>query len=207
MQDFIYYNKNGLDFPVSEKIQVTTSLDGLDSQTFLISNTKDVKSEFVANEIDFYIKNSQDNLPNKISNVLKLYEINGVKFDFAQDIPQNGKISNSLMIIYENLDDYNNFVKNLNKDEFELYRVEEKLIKDDIGCNSVYAPYAFIDAENTITAVARMVTDFIIKKGDFLDQAWTMFGDLELNQHLINPKINMNDSYSILKRDFDGNKL
>lgn len=84
---------------------------------------------------------------------------------------------------------------------------EEKLTKDDIGCNSVYAPYAFIDAENTITAVARMVTDFIIKKGDFLDQAWTMFGDLELNQHLINPKINMNDSYSILKRDFDGNKL
>lgn len=84
---------------------------------------------------------------------------------------------------------------------------EEKLIKDDIGCNSVYAPYAFIDAENTITAVARMVTDFIIKKGDFLNQAWTMFGDLELNQHLINPKLNMNDSYSILKRDFDGNKL
>jgi ferredoxin len=130
MQDFIYYNKNGLDFPVSEKIQVTTSLDGLDNQTFLISNTKDVKSEFVANEIDFYIKNSQDNLPNKISNVLKLYEINGVKFDFAQDIPQNDKISNSLMIIYENLDDYNNFVKNLNKDEFELYRVEEKFIKE-----------------------------------------------------------------------------
>lgn len=84
---------------------------------------------------------------------------------------------------------------------------EEELIKDDIGCNSVYAPYAFIDAENTIAAVARMVTDFIIKKGDFLNQAWTMFGDLELNQHLINPKLNMKDSYSILKRDFDGNKL
>lgn len=84
---------------------------------------------------------------------------------------------------------------------------EEELIKDDIGCNSVYAPYAFIDAENTIVAVARMVTDFIIKKGDFLNQAWTMFGDLELNQHIINPKLNMNDSYSILKRDFDGNKL
>ena len=25
MQEFIYYNKNGLDFPLSEKIQVTTT--------------------------------------------------------------------------------------------------------------------------------------------------------------------------------------
>ena len=55
MQDFIYYNKNGLDFPVSEKIQVTTSLDGLDNQTFLISNTKDVKSELNSYKITYAI--------------------------------------------------------------------------------------------------------------------------------------------------------
>ena len=84
---------------------------------------------------------------------------------------------------------------------------EEKLIKDDIGCNSVYAPYAFIDAENTITAVARMVTDFIIKKDDFTNQAWTIFGDFEENKNLINDKYSKLDSYSILKRDFNGNKL
>ena len=29
MQEYIYYNKNGLDFPLSEKIQVTTSLDDI----------------------------------------------------------------------------------------------------------------------------------------------------------------------------------
>ena len=29
MQEFIYYNKNGLDFPLSEKIQVTTNLDDI----------------------------------------------------------------------------------------------------------------------------------------------------------------------------------
>lgn len=130
MQEFIYYNKNGLDFPLNEKIQVTTNLDDIKDKNFLISNTKDVKSELIAFEIDFYIKNSNDNFSKKIENVLKLYEINGIKFDFAQDIPQNIKISNSLMIIYENLEDYNSFVKNLKKDEFELYRVEEKLIKE-----------------------------------------------------------------------------
>ncbi len=130
MQEFIYYNKNGLDFPLNEKIQVTTNLDDIKDKNFLISNTKDVKSELIAFEIDFYIKNSNDNFSKKIENVLKLYEINGNKFDFAQDISQNLKISNSLMIIYENLEDYNSFVKNLKKDEFELYRVEEKLIKE-----------------------------------------------------------------------------
>ncbi len=130
MQEYIYYNKNGLDFPLSEKIQVTTNLDDLEGKSFLISNSNELKSEFIANEIDFYIKNSQDNFSDKISNVLKLYEINGIKFDFAQDISQDLHISNSLMVIYENVEDYNNFVKNLKKDEFELYRVEEKLIKE-----------------------------------------------------------------------------
>jgi ferredoxin len=130
MQEFIYYNKNGLDFPLNEKIQVTTNLDDIKDKNFLISNTKDVKSELIAFEIDFYIKNSNDNFSKKIENVLKLYEINGIKFDFAQDIPQNIKISNSLMIIYENIEDYNSFASNLKKDEFELYRVEEKLIKE-----------------------------------------------------------------------------
>ena len=61
MQEFIYYNKNGLDFPLSEKIQVTTNLDDIKDKSFLISNSKDVNSEFIASEIDFYIKNSQDN--------------------------------------------------------------------------------------------------------------------------------------------------
>ena len=74
MQEYIYYNKNGLDFPLSEKIQVTTNLDDIKEKSFLISNSKDVNSEFIASEIDFYIKNSQDDLSKKIQNVLKLYD-------------------------------------------------------------------------------------------------------------------------------------
>ena len=130
MQEFIYYNKNGLDFPLSEKIQVTTNLDDIKDKSFLISNSKDVKSEFIASEIDFYIKNSQDNLSKKIQNVLKLYEINGVKFDFAQDLEENIEISNSLMIIYDDIEEFSSFSKNLSKDEFDLYKVESKLIKE-----------------------------------------------------------------------------
>ena len=79
MQEFIYYNASGLDFPISEKIFVTTNIDEVKNKNFLISNSNDINCELVASEIDFYIKNSQDNLSDKIKNVSELYEIAATK--------------------------------------------------------------------------------------------------------------------------------
>ena len=45
MQEFIYYNASGLDFPVSEKIFVTTNIEDTKNKNFLISNSKDINSE------------------------------------------------------------------------------------------------------------------------------------------------------------------
>ncbi|RBQ30371.1 4Fe-4S ferredoxin [Arcobacter sp. FW59] len=130
MQEFIYFNNGALDFPLNEKIQVVTNSEDLKDNTYLISNSINAKSEFLAPEIDFYIKNSKDSLASKITNVSALYEINATKFDFSQDLPQNIEISNSLMIIYDDIEDYKSFIENLNKNEFELYKVESKLIKE-----------------------------------------------------------------------------
>jgi molybdopterin-synthase adenylyltransferase len=115
-----------------------------------------------------------------------------------------GSVGGHAMFIKTKVD---NFSEIIGKLKIVADGKEKELIKDDIGCNSVYAPYAFIDAENTITAVARMVTDFIIKKDDFVNQNWTILGNLEENKSLINTKYLENDSYSVLKRDFNGNKL
>src|SRR5574344_3078707 len=106
MQEYIYYNKNGLDFPLNEKIQVTTSLDDIKEKSFLISNSKDVNSEFIASEIDFYIKNSQDDLSKKIRNVLKLYDINATRFDFAQDISHSVDVSKEVLLITKTQEEY-----------------------------------------------------------------------------------------------------
>ena len=133
MQEFIYYNKNGLDFPLSEKIQVTTSLDDIKDKSFLISNSKDVNSEFIASEIDFYIKNSQDNLSKKIENVLKLYEINATRFDFAQDISHSVDISKEVLLITKNQDEYDLFTSKLSKDDFELFKIDETILKTISG--------------------------------------------------------------------------
>ncbi|MGJ0312923.1 4Fe-4S dicluster domain-containing protein [Aliarcobacter cryaerophilus] len=133
MQEFIYYNKNGLDFPLSEKIQVTTNLDDIKDKSFLISNSKDVSSEFIASEIDFYIKNSQDNLSKKIQNVLKLYEINATRFDFAQDISHSVDISKEVLLITKNQEEYDLFTSQLSKDDFELFRIDETILKTISG--------------------------------------------------------------------------
>ncbi|MDX4026650.1 4Fe-4S binding protein [Aliarcobacter skirrowii] len=133
MQEFIYYNKNGLDFPLSEKIQVTTNLDDIKDKSFLISNSKDVNSEFIASEIDFYIKNSQDNLSKKIQNVLKLYEINATRFDFAQDISHSVDVSKEVLLITKNQEEYDLFTSQLSKDDFELFRIDETILKTISG--------------------------------------------------------------------------
>lgn len=133
MQEYIYYNKNGLDFPLSEKIQVATSLDDIKDKSFLISNSKDVNSEFIASEIDFYIKNSQDNLSKKIQNVSKLYEINATRFDFAQDISHSVDVSKEVLLITKNQDEYDLFTSKLSKDDFELFRIDETILKTISG--------------------------------------------------------------------------
>ena len=53
-------------------------------------------------EIDFYIKNSQDDLSKKIQNVLKLYDINATRFDFAQDISHSVDVSKEVLLITKN---------------------------------------------------------------------------------------------------------
>ena len=129
MQEYIYYNKNGLDFPLSEKIQVATSLDDIKEKSFLISNSKYVNSEFIASEIDFYIKNSQDDLSKKIQNVLKLYEINATRFDFAQDISHSVDVSKEVLLITKTQEEYDLFTSQLSKDDFELFRIDETILK------------------------------------------------------------------------------
>jgi ferredoxin len=133
MQEFIYYNASGLDFPVSEQIFVTSNIEDTKNQKFLISNTREISSELSAQEIDFYIKNSQDNLSNKIKNVLKLYEIAATKYDFALDIPYSAEISNEVLLIINSQDEYDSFLSNIEAKDFELFSISADILKSISG--------------------------------------------------------------------------
>ncbi len=133
MQEFIYYNASGLDFPVSEQIFVTTNIEDTKNKNFLISNTNEIECELTAQEIDFYIKNSQDNLPNKIKNISKLYEIAATKYDLALDIPFSAEISNYVLLITQNQEEYESFISNTNAKDFELFSISEDILKSISG--------------------------------------------------------------------------
>lgn len=133
MQEFIYYNPKGLDFPVSEEIFVTTNIEDSKNKNFIISNTKEISSELTAQEIDFYIKNSQDNLSNKIKNVSKLYEIAATKYDFAQDISYSQEVSNQLLLITNTQEEYEEFISKIEAKDFELFSINENIIKNISG--------------------------------------------------------------------------
>ena len=133
MQEFIYYNPKGLDFPVSEEIFVITNIEDAKDKSFIISNTKEISSELTAQEIDFYIKNSQDNLSTKIKNVSKLYEIAVTKYDLAQDISYTQEVSNELLLITNTQEEYDSFVSKVKSNDFELFAINENIIKNISG--------------------------------------------------------------------------
>ena len=133
MQEFIYYNPKGLDFPISEEILVTTNIEDTKDKDFLISNTKEVQSELNADEIDFYIKNTQDSTSLKIENVLKLYEIAASKYDFAQDISYSQEVSKQLLLITNSKEEYEAFTACIKPDDFELFFVKEDIVKQISG--------------------------------------------------------------------------
>ena len=133
MQEFIYYSASELDFPLNEQIFVTTNFEDTKNKNFLISNTKEISSELTACEIDFYIKNSQDNLSNKIKNVSKLYEIAATKYDFAQDISYSQEVSKDVLLITNKSEDYDSFVSKVKEGDFELFSINENIRSMDDG--------------------------------------------------------------------------
>lgn len=110
--------------------------------------------------------------------------------NIAGHIIYMNKISDKFGYISENI--------KITKNEYN-----STLIKEDIGCNSFYAPYAFIDAENTVNHLARIITNFIIKKGRVEEEVWTIFGDTIENKEKIKEKYENIEPYSFIKRKID----
>jgi ferredoxin len=157
MQDFIYYNVSGLDFPVSEKIFVTTNIDEAKNKNFLISNSDDIDCELVAPEIDFYIKNSQDNLSDKIKNVSELYEIAATKYDFALDVSHNLEISNELLLITNTDEQYKDFILAVETNDFELFNIQESILKSITGTIGNFQVVVDSDGKDVTLNVSQIV--------------------------------------------------
>ena len=132
MQEFIYYNPKGIDFPLSENILVTDKMIDYKDLDFIVSNTNMFNTELVADEIDFYINNSKDTIANKIKNIEKLYEANAIRFDLAQDMVFTQEVSNRVLLVC-NADEKKEILKSILSTEFDLFHIQEEIIKDVKG--------------------------------------------------------------------------
>ena len=132
MQEFIYYNSNGLDFPLSENILVTDKITDYKDNDFIVSNTNMFNTELVADEIDFYIKNSKDPIASKIKNIEKLYQVNEIRFDLAQDMTFSENVSNKVLLICQK-EWKNEVLKSIVEDEFDLFHISEDILLDIKG--------------------------------------------------------------------------
>lgn len=153
MQEFIYYNENGLDIPLYESIAVSNSLETIDGRSFVVSNSKETQSEVYAPEIDFYIRNTQDPLATQIKNIHTLYESAAIKYDYAQDISYEQTISNRLIVIVNDDSEYEEFAKNIDNEQFDMLKVPVSRIKDingHIGDLQVVIAKANEDIEVTV---------------------------------------------------------
>ena len=97
-KEYLFYDQASLEFPLDESIEVVNSFEDIEDG-YLVSNIETDSSYIYAPEINYYIKNSQDEISNKIVNVKKLYDIRGVVCDLAQDLDFSQEVGDKLLIV------------------------------------------------------------------------------------------------------------
>lgn len=132
MQEFVYYSEEPLEFPLPQTIYVTNNVTEVTNDDYIVSNTKSVNGQIIADEIDFYIKYSKDSMAQKIKNVEKLYEINATRFDLAQDIVYTQDVSKAVLLI-SSQEEKSEFLKHTIPNEFDLFHVEPGIVKSISG--------------------------------------------------------------------------
>ena len=134
MQEFVYYNPNKLEIPLSEEIKVSSNKEELSDGIFLISNNTEVEAEVYTKDVDFYLKNTQDSMAQQIVNVPKLYEIAATKYDYAQDLSYTQNVDNKVLLI-STQNEAENFFLQVENDEFDLFSIdiESDIVKSITG--------------------------------------------------------------------------
>lgn len=121
MTEFAFYNQDLKDVVLEDSIFMAKDTNG----EFLVSNSRQLKAQIYAPEIDFYIKNSSCDTLNLARNVSLLYEIRAVCFDLAKDLDYSQEVGNKLILVGED----ENFKQNLKQKGFDVLSLEANQIE------------------------------------------------------------------------------
>lgn len=131
LKEYMFYDQNPLEFPLHESIEVVNTTQNLTSK-YLVSNVKTDNSYLYAPEINYYVKNSEDVISDKIHNVKKLYDARGVSLDFVDDIELSQSVGNKLVVIC--LDEHSDFIEEAKKRDFVTLVFNPNDILEVSGC-------------------------------------------------------------------------
>ena len=92
MKDFVFV-KNDFLVPLPDSIAVCDS-----DENALVSNQKSDKAQIYAPEINFYLKNSQDDYLNKAQNTLTLYQVRASLYDLGLDLEYDKQVGANIII-------------------------------------------------------------------------------------------------------------
>ncbi len=129
--EYVFYTKDLLDFPLDDSIDVVNEPISED-KGYIVSNSEEVTSLIYAPEINFYIRNSEDDLLQKIKNIKALYDIRSANFDYAKDIDFEQEVNEKLLIVTsdENFAKYKEILENK---KFRAISLEPDMVLDVEG--------------------------------------------------------------------------
>ena len=112
-----------------------------------------------------------------------------------------GAIAGQVILIKEtDIDDFPVFLEKVSVLEKAK---KNELTKLDMGCNSSYSPYAFIDAENTVLHATLLITKYIATLGEVDEEVYTIFNDTEQYKDYLLEKYKKTPPYTIQKQKLE----
>lgn len=125
MKEFVFIKNKNL-VPLPDQIEIWETTKDVE---VLISNDKKQKSIIYAPEINFYLRNSQDDTLEKAKNILKLYQIRNHIYDLGLDFEENKQIQKRIILVdlEEELADF------LKKNNFKVITLKNQEIKGIFG--------------------------------------------------------------------------
>jgi len=154
MNEYVYYSPEKLDFPLNENIKIIDDPRKV-NETCIISNSKEIKAEVYAPEINFYIKNTKDTIADMIKNIEKLYQIRSIKLDYATDFENEKEIGNKILLVgkKDELLQIEEFFGN----EFDLYFAGGESVLNIEGTIGELSVYLQRNGKTTPLSVDQMI--------------------------------------------------
>ncbi|NKQ41507.1 MAG: 4Fe-4S binding protein [Sulfurovum sp.] len=127
-KEYLYLESKCLEFPLDESIEVASEIN---SSHYIIANKDIANTEVFAYEIDYYIRNTEDDIAAQINNIKKLYDIRATVYDLAQDMDYAQKVGKKILTV---LGEKNSeLTEKLRKDGFTCIEMSPADISDING--------------------------------------------------------------------------